>query len=108
MATLHIIEGGKPGGDRSANGPLPIHSFPLSGIPHATVSTSGTSADHTFDGDETLITVICTGAVHLKLGSGSVTATTSDFYLPADTYFSFELDYDVTNETPVLAVIDAA
>lgn len=106
MATLHIIEGAKAGYD--GNGPLAVHSFPASGIPHATLSTSGTSASHTFDAKETLVTLICTGDVHIKLGTGTVTATTSDLYLPGFTYFSFELDYDLDNETMKLAAIDAA
>lgn len=108
MATLHIIEGRKPGIGRDYGNALPLHAFPIAGIPHATVSTSGTSASHTFDGDEKLVTLICTGDVHIKIGSGSVTATTSDLFLPANTYFSFMLDYNAESETPVLAVIDAA
>jgi len=106
MAILHIIEGSQAATGKG--GTVPVHRFPLSGIPHATLTTSGTSDSHSFNGKEKLITLISTGDVHIKLGSGTVTATTSDMYLPGYTYFSFEIEYNEATETPVLAAIDAA
>lgn len=108
MATLHIIEGAVAGTSRGGSGTLPIHAFGATGIPHATVTTSGVTASHTFDGRETLISIVCDGAIHIKIGTGTVEATTSDLLIPANTFYSFALVYDAGVETIKLAAIDAA
>ena len=105
MATLHIIEGAKAGSQNLTA--LPVHAFPASGIPHSTLTTSSASASHTFNSKESLITLISTGNVHIQIGTGSVTATTSDLLVPAYTIFSFKLDYDDSAQTMILAAIDA-
>ena len=71
------------------------------------ISASDTSARNAaaFDDDTRVVSVYATGAVRLKFGDSSVTATATDHYFPAGLYYDFAIGGDKTLHTPYLAVL---
>lgn len=57
------------------------------------ISATGTSARNStaFSSDTKVISVYATGAVCLRFGGGTVTATASDHYFPQGVYYDFAI-----------------
>jgi hypothetical protein len=103
MGTLYILEGETA--SHRGNLSYPLHRVqPSVGLNASTLAISGTSASHTLDDQSRFVTLIADQDMHIAIGTGSATATTSDFLIPAYTVFSLDFE-DGTNR--VIAAIEA-
>lgn len=74
------------------NNPIPALRLRTSGGAHA-ISATGASARNTtaFASDTKVVSVYATGAVYLKFGDSSVTASNTDHYYPTGIYYDFAI-----------------
>lgn len=89
------------------NHPIPALRLRESGAHKITVT--GTSARNTtaFNTGTRVISLYATGAVYVKLGGSGVTATTSDHYFPANTYYDIAIGGEEAAQTLYLSAIKA-
>lgn len=90
MGVLKIIQTAEVG--RSNAVPVPVHEFdPAAGIPSSDLSTSTSSASFKLMASTRFVTVQGDEPMYIQIGSGSATATTTDWLLAADQPFSFKV-----------------
>jgi hypothetical protein len=71
----------------SDNNPIPAMRF-RSGGAHSITVTSSSARNSTAFNEDTRVISVCTDiAMYVKFGTSSVTATSSDHYLPAGIYY---------------------
>lgn len=58
-----------------------------------------------FESDTQIISLYATVPVYIRLGTGSVTATTSDHYFPAGTYYDIAVGGDGVAQSTHIAVL---
>ncbi len=75
-----------------------------------TVTVTATSARNTtsFNAETRVISVYATAPMFTRLGDGTVTATTSDHYLPAETYLDIAIGGGRTPQYGYMAFIRAS
>ena len=90
------------------NIPLPAMRLNDSGA-HA-INVTSTSAKNTsgFDAQTRVVSLYATGPVHIRFGSSSVTATTSDHYFPEGVYYDVAIGGGKTGHYTHVAVIRAS
>ncbi len=74
------------------------------------ISSSASSACNStaFDAGTRIISLFATEAVYVKFGDENVTATSSDHYFPANTYYDFAIGGDRTGHYTHVAVLRVA
>ncbi len=74
-----------------------------------TINVSGTSARNStaFDAETRIVSLYATGAVYVKFGDSSVTATTSDHYFPTGVYYDFSVGGGKVGHYTHVAVLQA-
>ena len=82
-----------------------IQALRPSGAAHA-ISVTAASARNgaAFSSSTRVVALYATGAVYLKFGEGSVTASSSDHYFPSGVYHVFSLGWKVTRATHIAAL----
>ena len=74
------------------NNPIPAMRLKASGGAHQVAVTATSARNATAFGSETeIVSLYATGAVYIKFGNSSVTATASDHYFPAGVYYDFSI-----------------
>ena len=92
MGVLHVIEARERELTQNGNAAYPLMvASGTSGFNDGTLTTSTSSAEYTLADNTRYVTIIPTVGVHIKIGEGSQTATTSNFFVPAFVAFSFEV-----------------
>jgi len=87
------------------NNPIPAMR-PKSGAAHKITVTSTAARNSTgFNADTRVISVYATGAVFLKFGDNTVTATSSDHYFPSGVYYDFAIGGGKTGQATHVSVI---
>ena len=73
---------------------------------HHISSTSSSARNSTgFNADTRIVSLYATEAVYLKFGGSSVTATSSDHYFPANTYYDVAVGGDRTGHYTHVGVL---
>lgn len=89
----------------SDNNPIPAMRL-RSGGAHSINSSTTTARNSTaFNAATRVVSLYATAAVYVKFGDSSVTATSSDHYFPADTYYDFAIGGDRTGHYTHVAVL---
>lgn len=89
----------------SENNVIPAVRLKASGA-HAINATSSSARNSTaFGADTQVISLYATVAVYVKFGTSSVTATSSDHYFPAGTYYDFSIGGGKVNHYTHVAVL---
>lgn len=87
------------------NNPIPAVRLRPSGA-HAISATAISARNSTAFSDATrIISVYATGAVYVKFGDATVTATSSDHYYPSGVYYDFSIGGDKVPHYTHLAVL---
>ena len=73
------------------NNAIPALRLKNGGAHTLTVTASSVRNATAFDGDTKVVSVYATGAVYLKFGDETVTATTADHYFPAGVYYDIAI-----------------
>lgn len=89
------------------NHPIPALRLKDSGA-HSIAATATSARNATgFAADTQIISICPTISVFVKCGSSSVTATTSDHYIPAGLYYDIAIGGDGQKQTTHIAVLRA-
>lgn len=89
------------------NHPIPALRLKDGGA-HSIAATATSARNSSGFGADTQVISICpTVAVYVKCGSSSVTATTSDHYIPAGLYYDIAIGGDGQKQTTHIAVLRA-
>ena len=87
------------------NTPMPALRLNPNGA-HDLAATDASARNTTaFDSDTRIISVYATGAVRIKFGDATVTATATDHYFPSGLYYDFAIGGGKTVHTPHIAVL---
>ena len=72
-----------------------------------TIAASGTSARNStaFNTETRVVSLYATGAVYIKCGDNTVTATTSDHYFPEGIYYDIAIGGDKVNQYTHIAAL---
>ena len=89
----------------SENNVIPAVRLKASGA-HTINATASSARNATgFASDTQVISLYATVAVYVKFGTSSVTATSSDHYFPAGTYYDFSIGGGKVNHYTYVAVL---
>ena len=92
MGVLHIIEAKRGELTQVGNAAYPLlKASGANGFDDGTLTTSTSSASFTLADTTRFVTIVPTVGCHIEIGEGTVTATTSNFFVPANTLFSLEV-----------------
>jgi hypothetical protein len=87
------------------NNPIPAVRLKPSGAHNIAVTASSARNTNAFAIDTQIVSLYATGAVYVKFGDATVTATTSDHYFPSGIYYDFSIGGDkVPHYTHVAAL----
>ncbi len=89
------------------NNPIPAVRLKQGGA-HSLTAGATTSRNATaFGADTRLVSLYATGAVYVRFGDASVTATTADHYFPNGVYYDFSIGGDKVPHYTHIAVLRA-
>ncbi|MCD8562849.1 MAG: hypothetical protein LRY54_02065 [Alphaproteobacteria bacterium] len=93
----------------SNKNPIPALRLKTSGGAHS-LTISGTSSRNTtaFDGKTRVISLYSTTDIYVRLGGASVTATSSDHFFPANTYYDIAVGGDETGHATYIAALQVS
>lgn len=89
------------------NNPIPALRLRDGGAQKVTVTAASARNATAFDADTRIVSLYATDAVYIRFGGSSVTATTSDHYFPANTYYDIAIGGEESNHANYIAVIRA-
>lgn len=86
---------------------LPIPALRLKDGKAHKITVGATSARNSaaFDSETQIISLYATAGVFIRLGTGTVTATTYDHYFPAGTYYDIAIGGDGVAQSTHIAVL---
>lgn len=93
----------------SNNNPIPALRLKASGGAHA-ITVSGVSARNSvaFSSTTRVISLYATTDVYVRLGGASVSATSSDHFFPAGTYYDVAIGGDETGHATHVAALQVS
>ena len=89
----------------SENNIIPAVRLKSDGAHSIAVTASSARNSVAFSDDTQIISLYASVPVHVKFGTSSVTAATSDHYFPAGTYYDFSIGGGKVNHYTHVAVI---
>jgi hypothetical protein len=94
--------------------PVDANNYPIAalrllsgGAKTVSVTASSARTSTAFDPETRVIGVYATTAMFIRFGSGTVTAATTDHYLPADTYMDISIAADEAQSFTHVAAVRA-
>ena len=84
---------------------IPATRLLPAGAHHISSSASSARNSTAFDAGTRIISLFATEAVYVKFGTSGVTATSSDHYFPANTYYDFAIGGGRTGHYTHVAVL---
>lgn len=93
----------------SNNNPIPALRLKTSGGAH-TITVSGSTARNStaFTDTTRVISVYATTDIYIRLGGASVTATNTDHFFPADTYYDIAVGGGETGHATHIAALQVS
>ncbi len=88
--------------------PIPAMRFKPSGAHSITVGATSARNSTAFDGETRIISVYSDVAVYIAFGSAAVTASSSDHYFPAGTYYDIAIGGDHSAHYTHMAVLQVS
>ena len=84
---------------------IPAMRLMTDGAHHISSTSSSARNSAGFNADTRIVSLYATEAVYVKFGNSSVTATSSDHYFPANTYYDVAVGGDRTGHYTHVAVL---
>lgn len=89
------------------NNPIPALRLKEGGAQKITVTAGSARNGTAFDADTRVISLFATAPVYVRFGGSSVTATNTDHYFPANTYYDMAIGGEESNHYTHIAVLRA-
>lgn len=90
------------------NYPLPVLRLLSGGAKTVAVTASSARTATAFDAETRVVGLYATSAMFIRFGNSSVTAASTDHYLPADTYMDLSIAGDETQSFTHIAAVRSA
>ena len=89
----------------SDNAPIPALRLNPNGAHQIAATDTSARNSVAFNDSTRVVSVYATGAVRLKFGDNTATATSNDHYYPSGLYYDFAIGGDKTLQTQYVAVL---